>query len=80
MLSTATGELGMDYLGRFETLQCSFDEVCARIGLSPRTLRVRNATTHAPAEQVLDAELRAMVAAFYGDDFRRLGYEVPVCD
>ena len=75
LLSGPTGALGMDYLGRFETLQRSFDEVCERVGLPPRLLGVRNAAAHAPVERIFDAELRAQVAAFYREDFDRLGYE-----
>ena len=79
MLTTASGDLGMDYLGRYETLQHSFDEVCERIGLARRTLDVRNAATHGDYRDIFDAELGATVAALYSEDFARLDYEVPAC-
>lgn len=79
MLTTAAGELGMDYLGRFETLQQSFDEVCDRIGLGRRDLAVSNAAQHGDYRDIFDAELRRSVAAFYREDFARLDYEVPAC-
>ena len=79
MLTTASGELGMDYVGRFETLQHSFDEVCDRIGVERRALDVRNAARHADYRDIFDAELGATVAAFYAEDFARLDYEVPTC-
>lgn len=79
MLTTAGGELGMDYVGRFETLQRSFNEVCDRIGLERRVLDVRNAARHGEYRDIFDAELGATVAAFYSEDFARLDYEVPTC-
>ena len=79
MLTTASGELGMDYVGRFETLQHSFDEVCDRVGVERRALDVRNAARHADYRDIFDAELGATVAAFYAEDFARLDYEVPTC-
>ena len=79
MLTTPAGDLGMDYVGRFETLQHSFDEVCDRIGLGRRCLDVRNAEKHADYRDVFDAELGRSVTAFYREDFARLDYEVPVC-
>ena len=79
MLTTADGDLGLDYLGRFETLQDSFDEVCDRIGLGRRSLDVRNAAQHGEYRDIFDAELRRSLAAFYREDFARLDYEVPAC-
>lgn len=79
MLTAPAGDLGMDYLGRFETLQHSFDEVCERIGLARRRLDVQNAAAHGDYRDIFDAELAESVAAFYRDDFARLDYEVPVC-
>lgn len=79
MLTSPNGELGMDYLGRFETLQHSFDTVCDRLGVVRRALTVRNAAPRAPAAGTLDAELAAMLARFYRDDLVRLDYEVPTC-
>ena len=79
LLAGPTGALGMDYVGRFETLQSSFDEVCERLKLAPRPLDVRNAAAHATVEGIFDAELAHRVAAFYREDFDRLGYEVPAC-
>ena len=79
MLTTPAGDLGMDYVGRFETLQGSFDEVCDRIGLERRHLDVRNAAQHGDYRDIFDAELTGSVAAFYREDFVRLDYEVPAC-
>lgn len=79
MLTTRAGDLGMDYVGRFETLQESFDGVCDRIGLERRSLDVRNAAQHGDYRDIFDAELGESVAAFYREDFARLDYEVPAC-
>ena len=79
MLTTPAGNLGMDYVGRFETLQQSFDEVCDRIGVGRRHLDIRNAATHGDYRDIFDAELERSVAAFYREDFAMLDYEAPAC-
>ena len=68
------GRLGMDFIGRFETLQDSFAEVCRRIGLPEQRLAVVNATVRRPWEDYYDGELRRLVTRFYRRDFEMLGY------
>ena len=34
-LLTSAGEMGMDFVGRFETLTADFEKMCARIGIAP---------------------------------------------
>ena len=80
MLKGRTGELGMDYIGRYETLQASFDEVCETLGIAHRRLRVRNAAPRStPVERILDHALAATLLDFYREDFELLGYEAPAC-
>ena len=72
LLTDPTGEIDVDYIGRFETLQASFDSLCDRLGLTRRELSVRNATTsNAP---VLGPEIESTLAEFYREDFRTFGY------
>ena len=74
MLVAGTGEIGMDYVGRYETLQCSFDDVCDRVGVARQVLDRRNTTEHARYDAILDAELLGDLNELYGDDFARFGY------
>ena len=75
LLVDAAGGLGMDFIGRFETLQQSFDEACRQIGIRPPPLAAANATEHSAFETYYDDELGRMVADFYRCDFEMLGYE-----
>jgi len=44
MLHDANGKLLVDFVGRFETLQRDFDEVCARLGIADSRLPHRNSS------------------------------------
>ena len=80
LLLDAGGALGMDFVGRYETLQASFDEACGRIGIPAAPLSRRNAAPHSGFHSYYDDELRGMVADFYRSDFRLFGYErEPAC-
>ncbi len=74
LLLDQSGRLGMDDLGRFETLQADFDRICAHIGLPPCPLPHRNASQHGPSHQLYDAELLRQVTEFYRADLDQLGY------
>ena len=65
----------MDYLGRYETLQQSFDEICLRIGLAPTGLSVKNPSRHRHYESYYDDTLKSSVAEFYRKDFELFGYD-----
>lgn len=77
---TASGRLGVDFIGRYEALQSAFAEICRRIGIPEQTLSVVNATAHAPSDTYYDDELRGLVTRFYRRDFEQFGYasELPV--
>ena len=75
MLVDVSGGLGLDFVGRFETLQESFDEACRQIGIAPARLGAINATEHRAFETYYDDELCAMVTDFYRRDFDMLGYQ-----
>ena len=76
MLVDADGALGMDFIGRFEDLQRSFDEACRRIGIPERDLARSNATDHRDYATYYDDELLGLVNDFYQPDFDSLSYEV----
>lgn len=74
LLVDAGGRLGMDYIGRYETLDESFREICSRAGLPETTLARVNSSVHAPYPTCYDDRLAKAVADFYGADFNLLGY------
>ncbi len=66
-----------DFVGRFETLQADFAEVCRRLEIHFESLPHWNRTDG--KEDYLgyyDAESRSVVEQFYRDDFEQLGYEM----
>ena len=65
----------MDYLGRYETLQDSFDEICRNIGLAPASLSRKNESRHRSYECYYDAALKQAVAEYYRKDFELFGYD-----
>ena len=74
MLIDDTGELGMDFIGRYETLQESFDEACRQVGVSGSELGRSNRSDHDDYSTYYDDELLALVTRLYARDFERLGY------
>lgn len=77
MLLDESGNLGMDYVGRYETLQQCFATICRQIGIAEVDLEQSNASEHAAYESYYDDELLATVTAFYRPDFEALCYETP---
>ena len=76
ILTDAAGNVGMDFTGRYETLQGSFNEACRRIGLPERALRRANTAAHPPFAHCYDDELLQAVTDFYRIDFELFGYPV----
>ena len=75
MLVDESGEVGMDYVGRYETLQQGFGEVCRQIGIAEIDLERSNVSEHDAYASYYDDELLANVTAFYLRDFEMLGYD-----
>ncbi len=74
-LEDETGRIALDVVGRYERLQESFDDICARIGISAIDLKVRNASSHRRFVDYYDDELIATVREFYAQDLAAFGYE-----
>lgn len=74
LLTDADGSLGVDYVGRFETLAPSMREICAHLGLpAPRLERV-NSAERGNYAAYYDAELEGLVADFYHEDLAAFDY------
>ena len=76
-LTGESGEISLDVVGRYETLQQSYDEICARIGIPSTDLERKNPSQHAAFTDYYDDELRDIVKDFYSDDLRIFGYDFP---
>ena len=75
LLTDDSGMLKMDYVGRYENLQDSFNNICRHIGLAASELTVKNASRHRSYECYYDADLKVTVAEFYRRDFELFGYD-----
>ena len=76
MLEDEAGDLGMDFIGRYESLQQSFGEACRRIGIPEQPLARSNATDHRDYATYYDDELLRLVTDFYRPDFNSFDYAV----
>lgn len=74
LLADRAGRVGMDFLGRYETLRESFAEACRLAGLPEVELSRVNASVHAPYRACYDKSLEEAVTCFYRRDFDLLGY------
>jgi hypothetical protein len=69
------GELLTDFIGRVETMQQSYDEIAARIGIPTATLDVVNSSRRSDYRQYYDQALIDGVAKLYARDLELFGYE-----
>ena len=76
MLTDADGALEIDIVGRHETMQASYDSICARVGLATRPLEKVNASQHRPWQEYYDRELAGLVAGHYRRDFELFDYAI----
>jgi hypothetical protein len=74
LLTDASGDVALDYVGRFEDLQQSCNEAFGRIGLPEPDLEKRNASKHGASANYYDDDLRRAVADYYRADFENFGY------
>lgn len=74
LLTDESGQVALDYVGRFEDLQQSCDHVFGQIGLPRAELAKRNASMHGEYSGYYDDWLRRAVAELYHEDFDNFGY------
>ena len=76
-LCTAEGDIALDYVGRYEDLQVSYDTICEKIGVSKSELGKNNSSKHSGYTKYYDDDLRQQVADFYKDDLQFFSYDFP---
>jgi len=69
------GKLLADYVGRVEQMQQSYDEICARIGITGAVLDQVNSSRRSAYRDYYDQELIDGVAKLYARDIELFGYE-----
>lgn len=74
-LCNANGELAMDFIGRYETLQLSLDALMKKLGLPCVKLEVRNASEHSHYRDYLDSDLTEQLSEFYTQDLSLFDYQ-----
>ena len=75
LLTDDDGKVAVDSVGRYESLQQSYDEICPRIGVPTMKLGRNNPSSHGAYAEYYDDELRDRVAEYYKDDLRIFSYE-----
>jgi hypothetical protein len=75
LLTDDKEEIAVDFVGRFEDLQKSFDDVSERLHLPSTDLTKKNKSEHDAYTEYYDDELRENVAEFYARDLRVFGYD-----
>lgn len=73
-LTNTQGNIAMDYVGRYEVLQDSIDEICQRLQIETTQLQKRNTSEHKQYREYYDDELKSAVGKFYQEDLARFNY------
>jgi hypothetical protein len=67
------GTLFVDYLARFDSINADWKKIADIIKAAP-ILPLLNKTAHKPYQELYNKESQAIIADYYRDDFRLLGY------
>jgi hypothetical protein len=73
-VTSANGSVIVDYIGRFETLQGSFYEICDRIGIKRMVLPHEKKGSHKHYSEYYDKSLRDFVGQYYAKDIEAFSY------
>ena len=74
LLSDKTGKIALNFIGRYESLQADFDDVCDRLALPKATLPHRNRSEHDAYQNLLDSDLKDALWQRYEQDFVAFNY------
>ena len=67
-------EIGVDSVGRYESLQESLDAVLGKLSLPSSPLSVLNSSEHKAYSEYYDEELKGLVQALYSTDIEEFNY------
>lgn len=74
LLAGEDGVIEVDYVGRVESIQQDYDEICRKIGIAPRVLDRVNTSRRGDYRNYYDAELVDAIAALYRRDLELFDY------
>jgi hypothetical protein len=74
LLTDGTGSIPLDFVGRFENLQESFDYICEHLGFPRAELENRNSSQHEPYSRYYDRTLAEAVGDIYRTDLETFSY------
>lgn len=75
MLCDRDGEMLMDFVGKVETLDSDWGNICSRLNFPQQALPHRNITRHRPYADYYSPELRALVARHWKREIELFGYD-----
>ena len=75
MLTDASGELAMSYIGRYESLQADLNAILSHLDVSSAALAQRNVTQNQKPLIASSSSFIDELKDFYEADFRLLGYD-----
>jgi hypothetical protein len=73
-ITNEEGELIVDYVGRQEELENSYQHVCEKLNIPFQQLDKINASSHKPYQEYFNDELTEMVYEYYKTDFINFNY------
>ncbi|MFK8032374.1 MAG: sulfotransferase family 2 domain-containing protein [Gammaproteobacteria bacterium] len=76
MLVDETGSLALDFIGHYEQLNASLNNVRLRTGLGELALTHQNKSPRNETSEYLDSALRKQLNEFYRKDFELLNYDM----
>ena len=79
-LTDERDRVAVDFVGRFETLEASWHELCTRLGLEPVPLERRRVPERREWTRYYDVELTERVADYYREDLENFDYRPPAPD
>jgi hypothetical protein len=74
MVTDVAGNLQLDFVGRNETMQASYDEICSRLGLQSSVLGKVNSSKHRNYREYYDRDLVGWVSDLYRRDLELFDY------
>lgn len=67
--------IAIDFIGRNETMQASYDQICRNIGIDTVELSLLNSSNHKPFMEYYDDETYALVSKHYQKDIDFFDYK-----
>jgi len=71
-------DVRLDFIGKFETLQESFNDLCKLLGAEPKLLQKMRGSSHDHWSTYYDKETKDIIVDIYSDDFKHLGYNTSI--